>query len=139
MEIFGGLGGQRIGNTMMNRYVVALLPEFAPCFFGAQRATGNFGPAAARIGSGGRPGHPMGARVFPISSARGRPRARVVYSAGGAPAPDEVVATAGRRSAVTTRATPSTTTAPPSRIVVVTCSLRISQPRNTATAGFTYA
>jgi hypothetical protein len=134
MEIFGGLGGRRIGNTMMNRYVVALLPEFAPCFFGAQRATGNSGPAAARIGSGGRPGHPMGARVFPIHS-----RARVVYSAGGAPAPDVVVATAGRRSAVTTSATPSTTTAPPTRIVVVTCSLRINQPRNTATAGFTYA
>src|SRR5690349_21311540 len=36
-------------------------------------------------------------------------------------------------------ATAPTTTAPPTRIPGVTSSERISQPRNTATTGFTYA
>ena len=43
------------------------------------------------------------------------------------------------RSADTTTATAPTTIAPPTRIAHVTDSERISQPRKTATTGFTYA
>ena len=59
----------------------------------------------------------------------------------GGPGAKDLVDTIVRdlEEAVTTSATPRTTIAPPSRVLVVTCSSRMIQPRNTATTGFTYA